>query len=273
MDQQRRQNLTELRQILGSIEESIGDNVGKKGRKLEEAENEKKQLLAALQERDAHIAELNDKLQKKGNEYQKFVQELSNVERRFDGQIARVEKEKQDLEMQLSHTQAAMQRQRQMQIDDEFDDVDDDNRTAQVHMLQRKLMVSQDELGSKEITLKMLEKVVESAGKDMESKDYEIEATNRSLESNPNNAQLLEKKSQLLTQKAQRAEAMVAEILAALHASRGPTRVGRPIVANANANASANNANANAGGGGGERGLSTSGSARGNQSAPYMSGY
>eukprot|EP00002_Diphylleia_rotans_P032930 TRINITY_DN6958_c0_g1_i2.p1 TRINITY_DN6958_c0_g1~~TRINITY_DN6958_c0_g1_i2.p1 ORF type:complete len:153 (-),score=32.68 TRINITY_DN6958_c0_g1_i2:210-668(-) len=130
MEGQRVLSVRERQLVIEQIRESLRkvdgvmNNVTADANKVAALKEENKRLRMIYFQQDKKMKELADAISRKGMESQRLLQTLQRTERKFD-----------------------MRRQ-------EMDDADD--RLHQVSILQHKLTVAQDEIGAKEILLKML---------------------------------------------------------------------------------------------------------------------
>eukprot|EP00004_Rigifila_ramosa_P019383 TRINITY_DN490_c0_g1_i1.p1 TRINITY_DN490_c0_g1~~TRINITY_DN490_c0_g1_i1.p1 ORF type:complete len:223 (+),score=58.48 TRINITY_DN490_c0_g1_i1:34-669(+) len=196
---ERRQNLEEIRGALRFLEEyGMQGNAGKE-RRIQELEGENQRLQKALAEKDRRIEELEQETHQYALQKDQTMNELRTLEGQFQAKLSSVDREKKDLEDKIARQDQAIRKQRTQMIYEDFEDVDLDSPTGQLHNLQRKLIVAQDELGSKEISLKMLQ--------------HYLLTTQRSIET----AQGPEKQRQI--------DAMFASMLEEIAMHVGPTQI------------------------------------------------
>jgi len=165
---ERRQNLEELRNVIKSLEEYAASGSSVKERKLQELEIEKQRLTKLLNDRDRQIEQLEEETRQYTAQKDQVMNDLRTLDGQFRAKLASVDREKKDLEDQIVRQDQLMKKQRTQMIYEDFEEGDPDSWTGQLYSVQRKLIVAQDELGSKEITLKMLQEFITAAQRDIQ---------------------------------------------------------------------------------------------------------
>eukprot|EP00002_Diphylleia_rotans_P032929 TRINITY_DN6958_c0_g1_i1.p1 TRINITY_DN6958_c0_g1~~TRINITY_DN6958_c0_g1_i1.p1 ORF type:complete len:274 (-),score=60.99 TRINITY_DN6958_c0_g1_i1:372-1193(-) len=208
MEGQRVLSVRERQLVIEQIRESLRkvdgvmNNVTADANKVAALKEENKRLRMIYFQQDKKMKELADAISRKGMESQRLLQTLQRTERKFD-----------------------MRRQ-------EMDDADD--RLHQVSILQHKLTVAQDEIGAKEILLKMLGDGIGEAIRELGTQNTGIVIAEQKMasmgiregDSRRPEVQLLDERIYRMEQKLLLADSCIASLHSSVSASRGPSRMG-----------------------------------------------
>eukprot|EP00002_Diphylleia_rotans_P006977 TRINITY_DN1643_c0_g1_i1.p1 TRINITY_DN1643_c0_g1~~TRINITY_DN1643_c0_g1_i1.p1 ORF type:complete len:249 (-),score=71.09 TRINITY_DN1643_c0_g1_i1:558-1304(-) len=195
------QKIAQIREAVQSMDSLIRDKVQLSTQSITKIENENRMLTEAIHQRDHKIRELTEKLQQKDNEIQ-------------------------DMEMQMARKRSLPPPPPPKPIEPEF--VDEDDRLSQLRMLQRRLEVAQEEVGSKEIILRMLRDSIIKTGTDFDAIDLQIQDIDNRLMSygqfNDPEAVVRLEKIKRLEEKLEKTEVYMEQFISAVDQSRGPLR-------------------------------------------------